>query len=85
MAYMLSTIDNPYNPHHDWDRWLAFDHDQGYYSSQLLGRIARTSDELSDVDYELAINEAIDEIVHEDVIGVYIKVSPNFKPKNVLV
>lgn len=81
MAYMLSTIDNPYNPHHQWDEWLAWDHDQGYYSSEFLGRIAQTSDELSDSDYELAVNDAIDEIVREDIIGVFIKVSPTFKPK----
>lgn len=81
MDYMLTTLDNPYNPHHDFDQWLAFDHDHGYYSSQLLGRIARTSDELSDADNELAMNDAINEIIHEDLIGIYIKVDSNFKPK----
>lgn len=84
MAYMLSTLDNPYNPHHEWDRWLAWDHDHGYYTSEYLGRIARTSDELSETDYELAITDAIDEIVREDIIGVYIKVSSTFKPKGML-
>lgn len=85
MSYMLSTVDNPYNPHHQWDQWLTYDHDLGYYSSELLGRIAKTSDELSDADNELAINDAIDEIIREDIIGVFIKVSSSFEPSRSLV
>lgn len=81
MLYMLSTIDNPYNPHHDWERWLAYDHNESHYSSELLARIARTSEELSDTDYELSVNSAIDEIIKEDLTDMFIKVSPNFKPK----
>lgn len=85
MSYMLSTVDNPYNPHHDWDQWLTYDHDLGYFTSEYLGRIARTSDELSDTDNEQAINDAIDEIIREDIIGVFIKVSASFEPKRILV
>lgn len=81
MSFMLSTLDNPYNPHHEWDRWLTWDHDHGYHSSEYLARIAKTSEELSETDYELAIQDAIDEIVQEDIIGVYIKVDAKFKPK----
>lgn len=81
MLYMLSTLDNPYNPHHQWDQWLAYDRNKGHYSSELLARIAKTSDELSDADYDVAVNNAIDDIVTLDVIGIYIKVSPDFKPR----
>lgn len=81
--YMLSTIDNPYNPHTQWERWLAHDHTHNHYSSELLARIARTSDELSDADNELAVDNAINEIVKEDLTDTYIRVSSNFKPKPV--
>jgi hypothetical protein len=71
---MLSTIDNPYSPFDEFDSWLAFDTRQGYNSISLLGRIAQTSNELSDADEALAIEQAIDEIVAENVRGVFIKV-----------
>ena len=74
----LTTIDNPFNPFMQPDEWLAFDESKGYYTNEYLARIALTSYELSDADNELAIDEAIDEIIKEDVLGIYIKV---FKPK----
>lgn len=83
MSFMLSTVDNPYNPHTHWTQWYAYDHSQGYFTSEYLGRIAITSDELSDTDNELAISNAIDEIIFEDVTDLYIKVSSDFKPKPV--
>lgn len=71
---MLSTIDNPFNPYTQYEEWLVFDEAHGYYTSEFLGRIVKTSDELSDTDQSLAIEAAIDEIVEENVLGLYIKV-----------
>lgn len=71
---MLSTIDNPYSPFDDYESWYAFDIQSGYNTSAFLARIAQTSDELSDQDYHLAVEEAVDEIVSENVLGIYIKV-----------
>ncbi len=75
---MLSTIDNPHSPFDEFPAWLAYDTSSGYHSSQFLARIAKTSYELSDTDYQLAIDEAIDEIVSENVLGIYIKVEKDF-------
>lgn len=72
---MLTTIDNPYDPFDDYDSWFAFDDRQGYHTPGFLARIAVTSDELSEADQNLAIEEAIDEIVQENVLGLYKKVS----------
>ena len=74
-AHMLTTIDNPFDPFTQYDEWLSWDEDQGYYSNSLLARIAITSDELSDSDQEKAIELAIDEIVAMNAIGVYKKAS----------
>lgn len=74
-AYMLTTVDNPFNPFIQFDEWYAFDTLKGYNSCSYLARIAVTSDELSDADNELAINEAIDEILYFDVLGIYQKVT----------
>jgi hypothetical protein len=72
---MLTTIDNPHDPFNDFDLWYAWDTRMGYHSSGFLARIAMTSDEISDADQALAIEQAIDEIVRENVLGVHRKVT----------
>lgn len=71
---MLSTIDNPYDPFTQWDQWLQFDTAEEYYTPALLARIALSSDELSETDQDEAIDTAIDEIIAEDALNLYIRV-----------
>ena len=75
MLSMLTTIDNPYDPFTQFNEWYAYDEDMGYHSCSFLARIVITSDELSDADQEEATNSAIDEIVEENVLGLYRKVT----------
>lgn len=72
---MLTTTDNPYDPFDDFDNWLAYDNSKGYNTSGLLARITITSDELSEPDQYLAIDQAIDNIISENYLGIYKKVS----------
>jgi hypothetical protein len=72
--YMLTTVDNPYDPWTQWDEWFAWDQAAGYHTPGLLARIARTSDDLPEGDQLQIIQEAIDEIVRENVLGVLRKV-----------
>ena len=72
---MLSTVDNPYNPFDQFDDWYAWDERSGYHSTSFLDRIAYMSDELSEEDKNLVHERAIDEIVSENVNGMFIKVS----------
>jgi len=72
--FMLTTVDNPYDPFTQWDEWFAWDQHAGYHTSGLLARVARTSDDLAEGDQYLAIQQAIDEIVRENVLGVHRKV-----------
>ena len=60
---MLTTIDNPYNPFTQFDRWYVFDCQMGYDTCAILARISRNSDELSEADQEIAIEEAINEML----------------------
>lgn len=75
--YMLTTVDNPFDPFTQWDEWFVWDQAAGYHTPGLLARIAKTSDELSDADQYQAIQYAINEIVRENVLGVFKKVKRN--------
>ena len=70
----LTTVDNPYNPFEQFTSWFLFDEEKGYHSSSYLGRIARTSDQLSDEENNQEIERAIDEIIKYDFTNTYRKV-----------
>lgn len=72
---MLTTFDNPFDPFTQFDDWYQWDERSGYHSTSLLARIVQSSDELSDADQQLAYEQAIDEIVKENVLGVHTKVT----------
>lgn len=72
---MLTTVDNPYDPFDHFDEWYAYDSRRGYNSLGLLARIAKTSPYLSELDQHEAIETAIDEIVEENVLGIFKKVT----------
>lgn len=71
---MLTTIDNPFSPFTQFDRWRAYDVQAGYYTLEYLARIAHTSNELSDSDNLSIIDDAINEIVSINALGIYRKV-----------
>lgn len=75
--YMLTTVDNPYDPFTQFDEWYEFDRLKGYDTCGYLARIARTSSKLSDELNQLAINDAIDEICNYNWRGIYRKVGKN--------
>lgn len=66
---MLTTVDNPFSPFDHYDEWYEFDRSAGYHTPGLLARITKFSFNLSDADQELAIRQAMDEIVKENVSG----------------
>ncbi len=78
VAFALTTIDNPFDPFDQFEQWQSYDEQMGYYSCAYLARIARTSDELSEEDQTIAVNDAIDEIVSMNLSGLYKKVSKEF-------
>ena len=70
----LTTVDNPYDPFEQFIPWFLFDEEKGYHSTSYLGRIARTSDELSDEENNREEERAIDEIIKYDFRNIYRKV-----------
>lgn len=77
---MLTTTDNPFNPFTDYDEWYAFDERHGYHSTQMLARICVTSHELSEADEIVASNNAVIEIVQENVLGLWRAVTFDGQP-----
>jgi len=71
----LTTFDNPYDPFEQFTSWFLFDVEKGYNTCSYLGRIARTSDQLSEEENELEIERAIDEIIKYDFRNIYKKVT----------
>lgn len=70
----LTTFDNPYDPFNDFTKWMLFDEEKGYHTCSYLGRIAKTSDQLSDEENDAEIERAIDEIIKYDFMNIYKKV-----------
>lgn len=72
--YALTTFDNPYNPFEQFTAWFLFDETKGYHTCAYLGRIARTSNLLSDEENNREVERAIDEIIKYDFQNIYRKV-----------
>lgn len=70
---MITTKDNPYDPFENFSQWFIYDVEKGYNSCSYLGRIAKTSDALSEQENDKIVEEAIDEIIKFDFLNIYEK------------
>ena len=73
---MLTTFDNPFDPFEQFDSWFLFDIEKGYNTCNYLGRIINSSDQLSEMENEIEMERAIDEIIKYDFLNIYKKVRP---------
>lgn len=72
---MLTTVDNPYDCFDQFDLWNLFDIEKGYNTCSYLARIAQTTDEMSQKEEDDEIERAIDEIIMQNPLNIYIKVT----------
>lgn len=77
--FLLTTIDNPYNPFKDYEAWLSWDMKAGYDTSGFLARMAAYSSALSDAEQEENIQATMREIVANNVTGMYALIRENDK------
>lgn len=75
MQHMLTTVDNPWDPFTQFTEWFQFDVSHGYNTSAYLARIVRSSDDMSEAVQDQALENAINEIVEFNLLGIYKKVS----------
>ena len=85
--FMLTTIDNPFNPFEDYKSWLSYDKGKGYDSAEKVARYVDflmqkedISDELSDYEETKLIDRAIDVIIKRDFLHIYQKVEQDLIP-----
>ena len=71
---MLTTIDNPWDPIDNYESWFQYDVEKGYNSCSKLARIAKTSDQMSESEYNDELTRAIDEILKYDFMHMYKKI-----------
>lgn len=75
MQVALTTIDNPYDPFKQFDLWYAYDNVKGYHTCEYLARIAKVAPELPEDESDMLLEDAIDEIVSINPLGIYKKVT----------
>ena len=68
---MLTTIDNPFNPFHQFKEWNAYDIANGYYTNQLLSSVANSIDSIDDD----SVIDAMRQIVMYNLSGKHIMVT----------
>lgn len=70
---MLTTKDNPYDPHTDYDKWLQWDEDNGYFTQNYLARMANIPPGEEDEDViEQLTNRAMLDIVYNSPLDNWI-------------
>lgn len=82
---MLTTFDNPYDPFDEFIPWFLFDTEKGYNTCSKLARIANYSTDMSTVEDKMETERAIDEIIDNDFLNIYKKVTrkyPNDQEEN---
>ena len=80
--FALTTSDNPFNPITQFDEWFEYDEEKGYHTCAYLARIAATSPQLSDIDNDLEIERAIDEICSINLLGIVTAGAVNYIKKS---
>lgn len=72
--FMLTTTDNPFDPSTQFNEWYAHDVRNGHHTSSLLARLTNSSNDMSEEDQKFLLNQAIDEIIANDELGIYKRV-----------
>lgn len=79
---LLSTLDNPYSPFDDTDRWTTYDERLGYHTNQLVSRLVGTPSEFGETPFGKEIENKFIYSTMLDIIrfstkAPYVLVSPS--------
>ncbi len=73
LDYTITTIDNPFNPFTEFDKWFQYDIYCGHRTCEKLARLACTSNVLSDEENDIEIKSAIDQMIVDEPL-IYKKI-----------
>ena len=76
-TYMLTTVDNPYNPFEDFSKWYLWDEQNGYHSCERIARLIKDYPSMTEEEQKLANEKAIDAVINNDFTGLFRKVTQN--------
>ena len=71
---MLSASDNPFNYFTQFDDWNFYEKEIGSDSCEMLARIAKVTDDMTQNEIDEEIERAVDEIIKYDFLNLYKKV-----------
>lgn len=74
--FMLTTIDNPYDPFEQFIPWLLFDKEKGYDTCERLMRLVEVREDMSQQELDDATDKAMDQLIANDIMNVFVKVRP---------
>lgn len=69
---VITTLDNPYHPKEQFDKWYAWDIQNGYNTSEYIARLANYDEDDDDFELLRKYNEAIQTILenNEDIYRI---------------
>ena len=72
--FMLTTVDNPFDPFEQFIQWQMFDIEHGYNTCSYLARIVKLTDDMTQKEENEEVERAIDEIIFNNPLPIYKKV-----------
>ena len=80
-VYMLTTVDNPYNPFEDFTKWYMWDEENGYHSCERIARLVKDNPSMTEEERINANEKAIDKVIFNDFSGLFRKVNQSSAKK----
>lgn len=75
----ITTIDNPYDPFTEFDKWFDFDVEKGYYTCSKLARLSNITEDMTDKELIEEEQRVINRLIEIDPLDIYIKVEKTTK------
>lgn len=72
--FMVTTMDNPWNPFTHYHEWLSYDTHHGYRTQEWLAILSRTSTDLRTEEQNELIDAGVQSLLDIDPYGLHVKV-----------
>lgn len=75
--YMITTIDNPWNPFTHYHEWLDHDTQHGYHTDQWIAILSKSSSDLPMEEQEELVDFGCQRLLEVDPYGLHVKLYPH--------